>query len=393
MRPLLVAALAVLTLLLTAVPAPAKPSRDFAFKHGETSGRTGATFPGGGARDCDPGGQTCSYEVHDFTIAPDEANLKMVVSVTWPGLPGAPGPIAESDAQDDWDLFVYRVLEDGSEFQVASSATGGNTQETAQLLAPLEGPIPPGPYRIYMDNFKATSSQEWEGYVSFEAFVPINVPPLAALTTPAQAVAGQPVTLDASASSDPDGGTITSYAWDVDGNGSFEVDTGTTPTHRATLRAGRAHVGVRIRDDRNGLGFAATTINVAHPPPGDSTVEIPAPPGSITLDLRGTQRLRAIAVRGVVGTLTCPTRCEITGTLRISRSTARRLGFRQRTLATHRRTVSGTGATPRFWLKPRARIIRALRNGPRSVRATVRVTADAQGYERVRFTRRVLIRR
>lgn len=387
MRPILTAATAVLTVLLLAAPASGKPTRDFAFKHGETNNRTGATFSAGGVREC--AGAACSYESHDFTIAPDEANAKIIVSVNWPGLQGASG-----DAQDDWDLFVYRVLDDGSEKQVASSARGGTTEETATVLAPSDGPIAPGLYRIYMDNFKvAPQNQEWEGFVGFEAYVPLNVPPLAALTGPAQATAGQPVTLDASASSDPDGGTITNYAWDVDGNGAFEVDGGTSPTHQATLSAGRAHVSVRIRDDRGGLGFATQTINVAHPTPGDRTVEIPPPPGSITLDLAPKQRLGAVAVRGVVGTLTCPTRCAISGTLRISRSTARRLGLAGRTLATHGRSLSGTGATPRVRLKPRARILRALRRGPSSVRATVGVTANAEGYEPVNFTRRVLIRR
>ena len=40
---------------------------------------------------------------------------------------------------------------------------------------------------------------------------------------------GQTVSFNASASSDPDG-TIAKYEWDLDGNGSYETDTGTTPT-------------------------------------------------------------------------------------------------------------------------------------------------------------------
>ena len=44
--------------------------------------------------------------------------------------------------------------------------------------------------------------------------------------TPNPATTGELVTFDGSESSDFDG-TITRYEWDLDGNGSFETDTGT----------------------------------------------------------------------------------------------------------------------------------------------------------------------
>ena len=63
-------------------------------------------------------------------------------------------------------------------------------------------------------------------------------PPTASFSVaPNPANTGQNVTFDATASSDPDG-TIAKYEWDLDGNGSYETDTGTTktalasPTHR-----------------------------------------------------------------------------------------------------------------------------------------------------------------
>src|SRR5207249_229769 len=57
-----------------------------------------------------------------------------------------------------------------------------------------------------------------------------NAPPVAAFTASnANPAPGAPVTFDASSSSDPDG-TIAHYQWDLDGNGTFETDTGTTPT-------------------------------------------------------------------------------------------------------------------------------------------------------------------
>lgn len=56
-----------------------------------------------------------------------------------------------------------------------------------------------------------------------------NVPIAAFGASPNPVQTGQAVSFDASASSDPDG-TIAKYEWDLDGNGSYELDTGTTAT-------------------------------------------------------------------------------------------------------------------------------------------------------------------
>ena len=58
------------------------------------------------------------------------------------------------------------------------------------------------------------------------------------------------VTFDASGSTDPDG-TIVKYEWDLDGNGSYETNTGATPTADADLRDAKAKytVGLRVTDD------------------------------------------------------------------------------------------------------------------------------------------------
>jgi PKD repeat protein len=84
-----------------------------------------------------------------------------------------------------------------------------------------------------------------------------NKRPVASFTAPLAAKAGETVNLDASASSDPDG-TIAKYEWDLDGNGSYETNTGTTPTTSHTFSsAGNAEVGLRVTD--NGGATATTT--------------------------------------------------------------------------------------------------------------------------------------
>jgi hypothetical protein len=67
--------------------------------------------------------------------------------------------------------------------------------------------------------------------------------------SPNPALTGQPVTFDGSASSDPDG-TIVNYSWDLDGNGSFETDTGMRPSvSRSYARAGAVAVRLRVTDN------------------------------------------------------------------------------------------------------------------------------------------------
>ena len=50
---------------------------------------------------------------------------------------------------------------------------------------------------------------------------------------------GQPVTFDASGSTDPDG-TIVKYEWDLDGNGTYETNTGSTADDHEDLRRTQA---------------------------------------------------------------------------------------------------------------------------------------------------------
>jgi len=96
-----------------------------------------------------------------------------------------------------------------------------------------------------------------------------DVLPLVTLVaTPASVEVGQPVRLDASGSSDPDG-SIAEYRWDLDGNGSFETSTGTTPT--VTVAGGYPNPGaitlsVKVIDDSGGSSVKGVTVTVAAPP-------------------------------------------------------------------------------------------------------------------------------
>jgi hypothetical protein len=93
-------------------------------------------------------------------------------------------------------------------------------------------------------------------------------PPSAQLTaSPNPILAGRTVTLDASASNDPAGGKIVHFEWDLDGDGTFETDGGTTPTITKTFNASGTHLlAVRVTDPVGQSRVAATTLIVTTPP-------------------------------------------------------------------------------------------------------------------------------
>ncbi len=87
-----------------------------------------------------------------------------------------------------------------------------------------------------------------------------NIFPTAAFTiSPNPASPGTLVTFNANGSSDPDG-TIAKYEWDLDGNGTYETSTGSTPTvSNAYTEAGTRQIGMKVTDNGGGTG---TTTHV-----------------------------------------------------------------------------------------------------------------------------------
>ena len=101
---------------------------------------------------------------------------------------------------------------------------------------------------------------------------------------PQSAQTGQSVTFDGSGSTDLDG-TIAKYEWDLDGNGTYETDTGTTPTvtttyashgRRSPSGCGSPTTGAPPTDHRrtssiNNGNAPATTPRRSSPPPASPT--------------------------------------------------------------------------------------------------------------------------
>jgi uncharacterized delta-60 repeat protein len=121
-----------------------------------------------------------------------------------------------------------------------------------------------------------------------------NAAPAAALTGPAQVLAGAPAAFDAAGSSDPEGEQL-SYAFDLDGDGSYEFDGGTNPLALRSFPApGGYTVGVRVTDPRGASATAARGIEV---------VAAPVPPPQPVLGEQGVaQLLRGIVLYRLPGT-------------------------------------------------------------------------------------------
>jgi PKD repeat protein len=168
-----------------------------------------------------------------FTATPNPVETNTPVNFDASGSNDVDGTIAKYE----WDL-------DGNgSYETNTGTTPTATQSYAN----------PGHYNVGLrvtDNGGVTSTNSVEVVVT-------NRPPNATFTaSPNPAPIGSQVTLDASASSDPDG-TIAKYEWDLDGNGSYETGTGTTPTVSTRfIHNGEATVGLRVVDNS---GEATTT--------------------------------------------------------------------------------------------------------------------------------------
>lgn len=119
-----------------------------------------------------------------------------------------------------------------------------------------------------------------------------NDPPSASLAAePTNATVGEPVTFDASASTDPDG-EISQYRWDLNGDGQFTEATTTEPTLSWSFNdTGTAVVGVEVVD---GTGLNDTdSVRVSVLEPENATASINGPANAtvgerVTFDANGS---------------------------------------------------------------------------------------------------------
>jgi hypothetical protein len=93
-------------------------------------------------------------------------------------------------------------------------------------------------------------------------------PPEASFTaSPNPAVVGETVTFDGSGSTDGADGTITTYEWDLDGDGFFEVDSDSSPTNaRSYASSDTIPVSLRVTDSDGDSDSATIELEVHRAP-------------------------------------------------------------------------------------------------------------------------------
>ena len=98
---------------------------------------------------------------------------------------------------------------------------------------------------------------------------PVPQPPVAHLAlADTTAVAGRPLSLDASGSRDPDG-QIVAFEWDYNGDGRYEANTGTLPTALFAFGgSGARTIGVRVTDTQGLQSVASLNVELSGSPPG-----------------------------------------------------------------------------------------------------------------------------
>jgi hypothetical protein len=149
--------------------------------------------------------------------------------------------------------------------------------------------------------------------------------------TPNPALSGQTVTFDGSRSGSP-GSSIVHYEWDLDGDGTFETDSGTNPVvSRAYPAAGSVAVNLRVTDGTGEMAQATRTLVVSNPPLPPPPVLVPPQPTPDTtppilkLTFKKVQKLRVVLRRGVAGNANCNETCTARFQLQLPRTVAKRL--------------------------------------------------------------------
>jgi hypothetical protein len=157
--------------------------------------------------------------------------------------------------------------------------------------------------------------------------------PSAALTASSVSPpAGEPVSFDASQSADADG-SIVRYEWDLDGDGTYERDTGRSPvTEMEYAEPGPVTVTVRVFDDAGKYTDETVFLGVGNPDrratlptgaagaAGGLAASAPAAPAARSRAMSAARRARGSAARGALLRLRVPS----AGVLRVRAIAGRR---------------------------------------------------------------------
>jgi sirohydrochlorin ferrochelatase len=211
--------------------------------------------------------QPDSYETFAVTVPEDTRHSRLEAGIGW------------QDDRVDLDLTIYRADAAGRPVApaLARSSAKGSTSERAGY-APSGTPVEPGRYVVVVDNVCSHASDpqppgaapctapdtipdedDFEGTITLG-----NQAPEVTLSGPASVRAKETATFRASAT-DADG-TIATYLFDLDGDGTYELDSDGMPEASTTfLTRGRRTIAVQVLDNSGAAAFASWDVNVTRP--------------------------------------------------------------------------------------------------------------------------------
>ena len=269
MRRLAAACLALLALAVFAPGAGGQDVRALDFQHdGRLNIQSGLYSGDPATGDPVAARHPNTYETYALTVPDGTRHASLSATITW------------ADATVNLDLSIYRLDDNGKAINpaVARSATTGRASETA-VYAPQGSTVPPGDYLIVVDN---VCSKDSDPNPNLPGHPPVNcrhrpdVPdeddfsgtatlgnqiPEVTITGPDSTPAKQSTTYEAVA--DDLDGTISSYLFDLNGDGTYELDSdGSAKVATSFATRGPHTIGVQVIDDSGAVALATKTVNV-----------------------------------------------------------------------------------------------------------------------------------
>ncbi|CAM3578671.1 PKD domain-containing protein [Nocardioides zeicaulis] len=166
-------------------------------------------------------------------------------------IPGATGPVDSTAAGD-----VVSTIQTSSGLSVRKWAADGSS-----TLGVDRGSAGAGDLAV------APNGAAWLLTNNIRVHLDPTTPDARLTSSAAQTSTGSPVALDASASSVPFA-SPTRFEWDLDGDGSFETDTGTSSRVSRTYDVpGARTIAVRVTAPAGGTATASTVVDVSTPSP------------------------------------------------------------------------------------------------------------------------------
>ena len=173
----------------------------------------------------------------------------------------SPKPTFSWSESHDAHGVTYSVLVDDQPIQtVAAPFCSGGTCSVQPVA-----PILDGAHKVKVLATDGSSPANTRASTSTRNFT-VADPVVARFTiAPNPALVGRSVQFDGSTSNDASH-VVTHYEWDLDGDGTFETDAGSSPTTTQTYgAAGTFNVGLRVTDSRGAVGSSSQSLKVNDP--------------------------------------------------------------------------------------------------------------------------------